>query len=134
MYIKKSNYDNALKKVKVEFGKLIGLEEDKEAYVTLKELDTMTILKFKDVSQKGDQNDLMEFFKEVLPKIIVTHNLYETETKLMTNEEVAAFIYEKLELTSKVMGEYTSYMFRSNGAGAEGNQNSSKDAVPETIQ
>ena len=133
MYIKKSNYDNALKKVKVEFGKLIGLEEDREAYVTLKELDTMTILKFKDVSQKGDQNDLMEFFKEVLPKIIVTHNLYETETKLMTNEEVAAFIYEKLELTSKVMGEYTSYMFRSNGAGTEGNQNSGKDAVSETV-
>lgn len=133
MYIKKSNYDNALKKVKIEFGKIIGLEEDKEAYVTLKELDTMTILKFKDVSQKGDQNDLMEFFKEVLPKIIVTHNLYETETKLMTNEEVAAFIYEKLELTSKVMGEYTSYMFRSNGAGTEGNQNSGKDAVPETV-
>lgn len=133
MYIKKSNYDNALKKVKIEFGKIIGLEEDKEAYVTLKELDTMTILKFKDVSQKGDQNDLMEFFKEVLPKIIVTHNLYETESKLMTNEEVAAFIYEKLELTSKVMGEYTSYMFRSNGAGTEGNQNSSKDAVSETV-
>lgn len=134
MYIKKSNYDNALKKVKVEFGKLIGLEEDKEAYVTLKELDTMTILKFKDVSQTGNQNDVMEFFKEVLPRIIVTHNLYETETKLMTNEEVTDFIYEKLELTSKVVGEYTSYMFRSNRTGTEGNQDSGKDAVPETIQ
>lgn len=134
MYIKKSNYDNALKKVKVEFGKLIGLEEDKEAYVTLKELDTMTILKFKDVSQTGNQNDVMEFFKKVLPRIIVTHNLYETETKLMTNEEVTDFIYEKLELTSKVVGEYTSYMFRSNRTGTEGNLDSGKDAVPETIQ
>lgn len=133
MYIKKSNYDNALKKVKVEFGKLIGLEEDREAYVTLKELDTMTILKFKDVSQSGNQNDLLEFFKGVLPKIIVTHNLYETETKLMSNEDVASFIYEKLELTSKVMGEYTSYMFRSDRTGTEGNQNSGEDAVPETV-
>ena len=132
MYIKKSNYDNALRRVKIEFGTLIGLEEDKEAYVTLKELDTMTILKFKDVSQTGNQNDLMEFFKEVLPKIIITHNLYETETKLMSNEDVANFIYEKLELTTKVMSGYTSYMFRSDKSGTDGDKVNQQDAVPET--
>ena len=75
----------------------------------------------------------MEFFKEVLPRIIVTHNLYETETKLMTNEEVTDFIYEKLELTSKVVGEYTSYMFRPNGAGTEGNKDHSEDAVSKAV-
>ena len=134
MYIKKANYDNALRRVKIEFGTLIGLEEDKEAYVTLKELDTMTILKFKDVSQTGNQNELMEFFKEVLPKIIVTHNLYETETKLMSNEDVADFIYEKLELTTKVMSGYTSYMFRSDKGRTEGNTEDSQNALPEAVQ
>jgi hypothetical protein len=132
MYIKKANYDNALRRVKIEFGTLIGLDEDKEAYVTLKELDTMTILKFKDVSQSGNQSDLMEFFKGVLPKIIVTHNLYETETKLMSNEDVANFIYEKLELTTKVMSGYTSYMFRSDKSGTDGDKVNQQDAVPET--
>ena len=49
MYRKDLNYSNSLRKVKIEFGTLLGLEKDDEAYVTLKELDTMTTLKLKDV-------------------------------------------------------------------------------------
>lgn len=133
MYIKNKNYDNSLRRVKIEFGKIIGLEEDKEAYVTLRELDTMTTLRLKDVSQTGNQNDLMMFFKDILPRIIVTHNLYETETKIMSNEEVTNFIYEKLDLTSKVMSEYTKAMFRAKPEGAEGDNNNQQDAVQETV-
>lgn len=133
MYIKAKNYDNSLRRVKIEFGKLVGLEEDKEAYVTLRELDTMTTLQLKDVSQRDSQNDLMMFFRDILPRIIITHNLYETENKIMTNEAVANFIFEKLELTSKVMSEYTNAMFRTQSAGAEGDNNNLQDAVPETV-
>lgn len=133
MYIKNKNYDNSLRRVKIEFGTIIGLEEDKEAYVTLKELDTMTTLRLKDVSQAGNQEDLMMFFKDILPKIIVTHNLYETENKMMSNEEVTNFIYEKLELTSKIMGDYTKAMFRPVKRGAEANKDNQQDAVPETV-
>lgn len=133
MYIKKANYDNALRRVKIEFGTLIGLDEDKEAYVTLRELDTMTTLRLKDVSQTGNQNDLMMFFKDILPRIIVTHNLYETETKIMSNEEVTNFIYEKLELTSKVMGDYTKAMFRPKQGGTDADKVNQQDAVPETV-
>ena len=132
MYRKDLNYNNSLRKVKIEFGKLLGLEKDEEAYVTLKELDTMTTLKLKDVSLTGNQNDLMEFFKEVLPKIIVAHNFYENETKLMNYKEVVDLIYEKLELTSKVIGDYTSYMFRPNSKGGDGDNQHQQDAVPET--
>ena len=132
MYRKDLNYSNSLRKVKIEFGTLLGLEKDEEAYVTLRELDTMTTLKLKDVSQTGNQNDVMEFFKEVLPKIIVTHNLYETETKIMTNQAVTDFIYEKLEVTSKVIGEYTSSMFRSDRNRKDGDTQSGKDAIPES--
>ena len=133
MFIKQKNYDNSLKRVKIEFGKIIGLDEDKEAYVTLRELDTMTTLQLKDVSQNGSQNDLMYFFKQILPKIIIVHNLYESENKIMTNEQVADFIYEKLELTSKVMSEYTNYMFRSDKGGTNSDKVDSKDAVQETV-
>lgn len=133
MFIRKNNYENSLRRVKVEFGTLIGLEEDKEAYVTLKELDTMTTLKLKDVSQKGDQNEVMEFFKDILPRIIVVHNLYETETKMMSNEDVANFIYEKLDLTSKVISEYTKNMFRTKSDGTEANTLSGKDDIPESV-
>lgn len=133
MFIKAKNYDNSLKRVKIEFGKLVGLEEDKEAYVTLKELDTMTTLQLKDVAQSDNQNDLMAFFKEILPRAIVVHNLYVTETKLMTNEEVTDFIFEKLDVTSKVISEYTKYMFRPNKKGTDGDKDNLQDAVPEAI-
>jgi hypothetical protein len=132
MYRKDLNYSNSLRKVKIEFGTLLGLERDEEAYVTLRELDTMTILKLKDVSQTGNQNDVMEFFKEVLPKIIVTHNLYETETKIMTNQAVTDFIYEKLDLTSKIIGGYTAAMFHPKRNGADGDTQSGKDDIPES--
>lgn len=133
MFIRKNNYDNSLRRVKIEFGKIVGLEEDKEAYVTLKELDTMTTLRLKDVSQKGDENEVMEFFKDILPRIIVVHNLYETETKLMSNQDVANFIYEKLDLTSKVVSEYTKTMFHSKPDGAKADTQSGEDGVPESV-
>lgn len=132
MYRKDLNYNNSLRKVKIEFGKILGLEKDEEAYVTLKELDTMTTLQLKDVSQKGNQNEIMVFFKEVLPRIIVTHNLYESETKLMTKEDVVNFIYEKLDLTSKIIGGYTSAMFHSVRKGEDGDKQPVKDDIPQS--
>lgn len=134
MYRKDLNYSTSLRKVKIEFGTLLGLEKDDEAFVVLKELDTMTTLKLKDVSQEGNQNEVMEFFRGVLPKIIIQHNLYENETKLMTPEEVSKLIYEKLDLTSKVMGDYTSAMFRPVGKAADGDKQDKQDAVPETAE
>ena len=134
MYNKQQQYEKSLRRVKIEFGTLLGLDEDKEAYVTLRELDTMTTLQLKEVAQNGSQNELMYFFKQILPKIIIVHNLYESENKIMTNEAVADLIYEKLELTSKVISEYTGYMFRPDRKGTEGDKNNQQDAVPETVQ
>lgn len=134
MYVKNQHYEKALRRVKIEFGTLIGLDEDKEAYVTLKELNTMETLQLKDVSTTGNQNEMMAYFKEILPKIIVVHNLYESENKLMDNKAVADFIFEKLDLTSKVMAEYTKAMFRVNKPGTDGNNVSQQDAVQEAVQ
>lgn len=134
MYIKSQNYEKALRRVKIEFGTLIGLNEDREAYVTLKELNTMETLQLKDVSTSGNQNEMMAYFKEILPKIIVAHNLYESENKLMDNNAVADFIFEKLDLTSKVMAEYTKAMFRVNKPGTDGDNVSQQDAVQKAVQ
>lgn len=109
-YIRKKAYDNAIQKVRVDFGKLIGQEKDEDAYVVLKELPTLEMMQLKDAHEKG-QKELLEFFKDVLPKIIVEHNLYETETQKMTTSDVASFIYEKIDLTGKVIGEYASASF-----------------------
>jgi len=109
-YIRKQAYDNAIQKVRVNFGKLIGQEKDEDAYVVLKELPTLEMMELKDAHEKG-QTELLKFFKDVLPKIIVEHNLYETETQKMSPSDVASFIYEKIDLTGKVIGEYASASF-----------------------
>lgn len=109
-YVRNKSYDNAIQKVRVDFGTLIGLETDEDAYVVLKELPTMEMMQLNEAHDKG-QKELLVFFKDVIPQIIVDHNLYETETEKMSNEAVAAFIYEKLDVTSKVIGEYASASF-----------------------
>ena len=120
MYIKKNDYDKALRKVRIEFGTLIGLDTDAEAFLELKELDTLTTLKLRALADK--QDEVVAYFKEVLPSIIVDHNLYETEDKKMSNKEIANFIYEKLELSTKIMTEYTKAIFRINSNTEDGDK------------
>ena len=119
-YVRNKAYKNAIQKIKVEFGTLIGLEKDEEAYVVLKELPTMEMMQLNEAHEKG-RKELLEFFKTVLPLIIVEHNLYETENQKMTSEAVASFIYEKLVLTGKVIGDYASASFftRENAEGGK---------------
>ena len=118
-YIRKKAYDNAIQKVRVNFGTIIGQEKDEDAYVVLKELPTLEMMQLKDAHEKG-QKELLTFFKDVLPQIIVEHNLYETEKQKMTNEDVASFIYEKIDLTGKVIGEYASASFFTRENGKDG--------------
>lgn len=73
-------------------------------------MDTLfmtVMMKLNEAHEKG-RKELLEFFKDVLPLIIFDHNLYETENQKMSSEDVATFIYEKLDLTGKVIGDYAS--------------------------
>lgn len=116
MFVKNKNYDRAIQKVRIEVGTLVGCEEDSEAYITLKELPTKDMIELRKQSQANDEGSFIEYMRTVLPHIIVDHNFYQTEQKKMSNEEVTEFIFEKLELTSKVLMEYINRSFRfSNG-------------------
>ncbi len=119
MFIRQKAYDNAIQKVRIEFGTLIGLEQDKEAFVLLKELPTMEMMQLNEAQGKG-HSELLKYFKEVLPHIIVDHNLYETEEKKMTNEAVTGFIFEKLDVTSKIVSDYATCGFFTRTNKAEG--------------
>ncbi|MFA7118171.1 MAG: hypothetical protein WC159_05285 [Sphaerochaetaceae bacterium] len=88
-YMNATSFDgDAIQKVRIEFGTLIGLEEDKEAFVLLKEL--------------------IEFLRPVLPHIIVDHNLYETDEKKMTAKAVTEFILKKLDVTGSLYKKVSS--------------------------
>ena len=108
MFIKAKNYDKCIQKVRIEVGSLVGLEKDDEAYILLKELPTLQMLTLKDSAEKGE-SETLSLLKELLPSILVDHNFYEDENaqKKMRNEEVANLIFESLDLTVKVVQEYT---------------------------
>lgn len=109
MYIRESNYNNAIQKVTIEVGTYVGLKEDEEAFITLKELPTMETLKLKKSTET--EEEILSFFKEVLPVIIVDHNFYESETKKMTNEALRDFIFERMALSTKILKDYSHASF-----------------------
>lgn len=118
-FVREKAYGNAIQKVRVDFGTLVGQENDEDAYVVLKELPTLETMQLNEAHARGDVA-LMEFFHEVLPHIIVEHNLYETEKEKMSTKAVTDFIFEKLELTSKVVSEYAGAAFFTHLKKAEG--------------
>jgi len=108
MFIKTKDYDKCIQKVRIEVGTLVGLERDDEAYILLKELPTLEMLRLKESSEKGE-NETLSLLRELLPSILVDHNFYEDESgkKKMKGEEVASLIFESLDLTVRVVNEYT---------------------------
>lgn len=117
MFIKsKANY---IVKVVINVGKILGCATDEEAYIELREMDTQSMMKLKEESEKGE-SAYIDFMKGVLPSIITEHNLYKDENKLMSNTEVTELVFSKMELTSKVVADYMSQAFHISNAGTSG--------------
>ncbi|MFA7109444.1 MAG: hypothetical protein WC162_09915 [Sphaerochaetaceae bacterium] len=112
MFIKSKNYGNCVQKVKIEIGTNVGLESADEAYIVLKELPTIEMLKLKEASEKSE-NEILTLFKELIPLILIEHNFYEDEKaqKKMSNKDVTSIIFDSLDLTVKVVDEYTKASF-----------------------
>ena len=110
MFIQKRDYGAFLQSVRVNVGQEVGLERDEDAYLVLRELPTLEMMELRDAYSKG-QKELLVFFRDVLPRIIIEHNFYETEEKKMTNEALSGLIFERMDLSGKVIGEYSSASF-----------------------
>jgi hypothetical protein len=110
MFIRAKDYDKFIVKVRIEIGKELGLDEDKEAYIELKEIPTIETLQLKEMTTKGEI-ELLKYFRELLPNIITDHNLYITEDNKMKNDDVVALLFEKNTLAMKVIGEYLEKTF-----------------------
>ena len=108
MFIKTKHYDTCIQKVRIEVGTLMGLKADDEAYIVLKELPTLEMLRLKEASEQGE-NQTLTLLRDLLPSILVDHNFYEDADakRKMDNREVASLVFESLDLTVKVVNEYT---------------------------
>ena len=110
MIIKKSDY---IQTVRVDFGKLLGQEKDDEAYVVLKEMPTIVTVGLAEKRKDGKVVELMEYFKQILPELIVEHPFFKDENTRMSNEEVVEVVFSKLDITEKVLDGYNSAVFHS---------------------
>lgn len=110
MFVKSKDYDKFLIKVRVSIGKELGLENENEAFIELKEIPTLETLNLKEMTTKSEI-ELLQYFKKILPMIIIDHNLYLEENSKMSNEEVVDMVFEKNTLATKVIGDYLEKAF-----------------------
>ncbi len=110
MFVKSKDYEKFLIKVRVNIGKELGLENENEAFIELKEIPTLETMNLKEMTSKSEK-ELIQYFKNMLPMIIVDHNLYVSENIKMSNEEVVEIVFEKNTLATKVIGDYLQNAF-----------------------
>lgn len=99
-----------LVKTRVNIGHFFGAQPE-DGFVELVEPDTFETNRMtkasKEAQASGDSSALMQHFRELMPKIIVDHTLYKTETEKHTPEEVADIIFAKVDLVSYVIDHYS---------------------------
>ena len=110
MFNYKKNYQNAIQSTKVYIGDLLGCETKEEAYIELKEMRTGLVMEMKKAQEKGD-DEMIIFFQRILPEIIMSHNLYMDEEKKMISQEVTDLVFDKVELTMRLIQEYSQMSF-----------------------
>lgn len=100
--------ESYLIKTRVAVGKFFGREAD-EAFIEIREPDGRDLMRVKTAFSDGDAA-LMGAFLDILPRIIVEHNLYKTEEALHSNAEVAAIVNNKAALCLDLFGKFAEQM------------------------
>lgn len=103
MFVKSRDYGKYIFTQKIPLGKEFGFETEEEVYITLRELDTKSVLKLKEAGNEDSETASLEVFREILPTLIVDHNFYETEEKKMNTAEVTNLLFEKVSTVGKVL-------------------------------
>ena len=90
MFARERDYSAFLQTVRIDVGTLVGLEKDEDAYIVLKELPTLEMLRLKEASDKGERATL-EVIRELLPSMITDHSFFEDTKgqKKMKAEDIA---------------------------------------------
>ena len=103
MFIKSKNF---IAKFRIDLGEELGAEKAEDAYVVLRECDTLELMEL----QGQDLKQIVKILKTLLPSLIVEHNIYNTETEQMNSDDVTQLVYSKFKATTKVVREYVEKM------------------------
>ena len=104
MVIEKNRY---LVKEKIEIGQFFGSKPE-DVFITLREPSTTEVydLQNKWREANGDKTKVMEALIDILPDIIVDHNMFRDEKSKYTNTEVKEIVLSQINLFSFVIGHY----------------------------
>ena len=100
--------DSYLIKTRVNVGSFFGREAE-EGFIDIREPDGKDLMRVKSAFGNGEAA-MMDAFLEILPRIIVEHNLYKDEATLHTNAEVAAIVNNKAAICIEVFGRFAEQM------------------------
>ncbi len=107
MIIDRKNY---LKTVRVEFGKELGGEKPEDAYFIIKEPDFKKSTELEaavyESKLKNNNSILITKVQEILPELIVEHNLEIEKSKYYSNTEAVEIVFGKIEAALKVINNY----------------------------
>jgi hypothetical protein len=115
--VPKKNY---LVSTKIQLGAFFDVP-DEDVYIELRETDALGSMAMDEVVSGGNTRKIVEWFRENMPSLMVGHNLYKTETELMTAEEVATVVFSKLSMMMHVLNKYRDEVLFTLGGKSAGN-------------
>lgn len=118
-YVNKRDRENAIIKVKIEFGTKLNCEKDEDAVITLREPTELEVLQWREAQQESNLKAMQEF-RNLLVDMTLSHNLMEDENEKMSNDAVIDLIFSKTGLAEFVLTRWTEAVFRSPQSSKEG--------------
>lgn len=106
--------DSYLISEKINVGQFFGRQPE-DGFVTLREPDTKTTMKFQAASKKEDPEESINAFCQAFPNLLVDHSLMKSESEKLSGAEVLDVVLNKLELFMHVFTEYSSRVLFSLG-------------------
>ena len=107
MFVRSTAKNKGIQTIELNIGEFFG-EKPEEVQIVLAEA---SIAQSMQLTNKAEGSRIIENFQALMPEILVSHNLHETETELMSTEEVTKLIFNKAKLATHVLTEYTKALF-----------------------
>lgn len=89
---------------RINLGIELGGEKEDDAFIELREPNTIELMEIQDAYQKGN-TEIVKHFLLALPAMVVDHNLFSEQEKLSSAAAVNA-IFDKPAAALKLIGEF----------------------------
>ena len=95
------------------FSKKIDLSKwfSEEVWVALREPDTIEKTKLAERKEVLNTSDFLAYFKDILPVLIIDHNLYDKNNAQLDVKDVADIIFKKQEITADFIEQFFKWAF-----------------------